>query len=186
MKQKSNLFFSEAEWFDGRLVFRSLPDAEIVDWLFEPGSLTERLRSVCGEQFRVQLLGQSWQKPFLGERRSLQMPGRRYALTREVLLCRGDLPLVCARTIIPAKTLRGAQRRLSNLGNRPLGEVLFASPKLERRGFELAELRSENWLGSGALKTPQEPIWGRRTVYSIGGHELLVCEFFLPALFRHD
>jgi chorismate--pyruvate lyase len=186
VKHKSRLFSVEPNWFDARQLFNNpLPRAE-QSWLFEPGSLTQRLRHLCGDEFQVRLLKQGWQKPFLRERRQLQLPNHHYALAREVALCCGEIPLVYARTIIPGQTLRGAQRRLSNLGTRPLGEVLFSSPKLARNGFELAAVSPAIWNRNdiGLLPFPDEMVWGRRTVYAISSHDLLVSEVFMPALFE--
>ena len=186
MKQKSRLFTVEPNWFDARQLFNSaIPKGEH-SWLFEPGSLTQRLRQLCGDDFQVRLLKQVWQKPFLGEKGALQLSNHRYALVREVALCCGETPLVYARTIIPDQTLRGAQRRLSNLGTRPLGEVLFSSPKLARNGFELATVSPVIWGRNDVewLSFPEEMVWGRRTVYSISSHGLLVSEIFMPALFE--
>lgn len=182
MRQKSHFFVSEPHWFDARYSFNYAVSYAIRQWLFESGSLTQRLRDLCGAELHVRLLKQVWQKPFLGESHQLELPVCRYALIREVALCCGEMPLVCARTIIPLQTLRGAQRRLSNLGTRPLGEVLFSTPKLERNGFELAEVAGTIWNRKCFSECPDEAVWGRRTIYSIGGRELLVSEFFLPAL----
>ena len=180
----------EPQWFDARQIFNRGIPKPVESWLFEPGSLTRRLRNLCGDEFHVRLLKQVWQKPFLSESRQLDIPSHRYALTREVVLCCGEVPLVCARTIIPSETLRGAQRRLSNLGTRPLGEVLFSASKLERNGFELARIMPATWnrrrssSAVGKLTLPFEIVWGRRTVYSISDHGLLVSEIFLPVLFE--
>ncbi len=186
MKQKSRLFTAEPNWFDARQLFNSTISKAEHSWLFEPSSLTQRLRQLCGDDFQVRLLKQVWQKPFLGERGALQLSNHRYALAREVALCCGETPLIYARTIIPGQTLRGAQRRLSNLGTRPLGEVLFSTPKLARNGFELAAVSALTWSRNDIerLSFPTETVWGRRTVYSISSHDLLVSEVFMPALFE--
>jgi chorismate--pyruvate lyase len=185
VKQKSTLFSGEPHWFDARQHFGRAITKPVENWLFEPGSLTRRIRGVCDNGFNVKLLKQVWQKPYLGESRKLTLAKHRYALVREVALCDGEKPLVYARTIIPAQTLRGAQRRLSNLGTRPLGEVLFGSPKLERNGFDLVAISPAEWRKCAPLQSefPAEKVWGRRTVYSISGHELLVSEIFMPELF---
>jgi len=189
VKQKSTFFSVEPHWFDARQSFNQAISKQVGSWLFESGSLTQRLRDLCGDGFHVRLLKQTWQKPCLNEARQLELPSNLYALTREVVLCCGDRPLVYARTIIPRRTLHGAQRRLSNLGTRPLGEVLFSSPKLERNGFELALVSPAIWRKPdsiscvGGLEFPEENVWGRRTVYSISSHDLLVSEIFMPELF---
>jgi chorismate--pyruvate lyase len=157
----------------------------IGSWLFDVGSLTRRLRHLCGGEFRVRLLRQEWGRPYADEAHALGLsPGRR-AVIREVSLQRGDRPLVVARSVIPAKTLRGVDRRLAHLGTRPLGEILFADPRLRRSRLELAEIEPATWRPAwrGRAGEPRRT-FGRRSQFTLGaGHTLLVAEFFLPDLF---
>ena len=113
------------------------------------------------------------------------MPYRRFQLIREVLLHAGSTPLVLARTILPEPTIRIAHRNLSHLGTRPLGEVIFAYPDLERRQRDFSCATTVNW--SSAIRRSFEvdrPVWGRRSLYAIHDQPLLVAEFFLPGLFK--
>jgi len=100
-----------------------------------------------------------------------------------VLLYANDKTLILARTIIPADTIKIANRSLSKLGTRPLGEVIFSYPQLERVAMDVTQVTLNNWtsmaLNVGAI---QQPIWGRRTVYAIKHRQMLVSEFFLPAI----
>jgi len=97
-----------------------------------------------------------------------------------VLLHANGKPLVLARTILPAQTIRIAHRNLSHLGNRPLGEVIFAYPDLERRQRQFSLATPGNWSAALQTDTPvTQPIWGRRTVYAIHKQPMLVAEFFL-------
>jgi chorismate--pyruvate lyase len=95
-----------------------------------------------------------------------------------------------ARSIIPARTLRGADRRLANLGSRPLGHILFADPRLQRLQLQLARIEPGDWqpellTDQAPDQTPAASVWGRRSLYSLGPeHKLLVAEFFLPPLFQ--
>lgn len=90
-------------------------------------------------------------------------------------------PLILARTILPEETIRIAQRNLSHLGNRPLGEVIFAYPDLERRCREFALVSSKHWSPTAiASFSLDDAIWGRRTLYAIHQQPLLVSEYFLP------
>lgn len=174
---QSHLFRREPAWFDDRsCVYRGVP-MPARSWLYEPGSLTLRLQRACGSQFCVRVLAQGWGRAFAGERRLLGLAAGELCLLREVVLARGDQPLVLARSIIPARTLRRADRSLARLGSRPLGEVLFACPRLRRARLQLARV------GPGAFRSlaPEQSVWGRRSLYSIAAGDLLVCEFFLPA-----
>ncbi len=159
---------------------RSLPD-RVASWVFEPGSLTKRLRSYYGDSFTVKILYHQWRPAFLSECRQLYLPNQQYNLVREVLLHADDTPLILARTILPAKTIKIAKRNLSHLGTKPLGEVIFSYPDLERLHLDLCIVKPENWNMELRSKVDIAPlIWGRRTVYAIQKQPLLVSEFFLP------
>lgn len=112
----------------------------------------------------------------------LGIPANCYALVREVCLVRADEPLVYARTVIPLDSLRGARRRLSNLGTRPLGEVIFSYPGLRRELLEVASVPADSWVRSLRETVDRDPVAGRRTLYSVAGSPLLVAEIFLPAV----
>ncbi len=78
MNIRSQLFIHPPRW--QRAHHGSLPRSRIdpatASWLFEPGSLTQRLCRLVGEGFRVFLLRQSWQKPGMDEARQLGLkPG---------------------------------------------------------------------------------------------------------------
>jgi chorismate--pyruvate lyase len=153
----------------------------VQSWVYESGSLTQRLRSRYGASVAVNILFHQWATPLLSERRLLDLPEHRYALVREVMLHTQGKPLLLARTIIPEATLKGAHRNLSHLGARPLGEVIFSYPKLERLAMDVTLMVSATWSKPAiALADINEPIWGRRTVYAIAGRSMLVSEFFLP------
>lgn len=175
-------------WRPARHYLRSAAPAELRDWLLDPGSLTHRLRRRCDGGFRVAVRRQGWGRPAPDERRVLGMAAEGRALIREVHLLCWDTPWVYARTVIPASSLRGRQRRLAHLGNRPLGAALFADPSLRRGALELACLRPGEPLFERAFAGACEPqpIWGRRSVFHLQDRPLLVSELFLPALLRAD
>lgn len=163
---------------------RRIP-AALNGWLLGTDSLTARMRRACPGGFRVRVLGQAWARPRLDEQRALGMRHGERALIRQVqLLCNGR-PWVFARTVIPVRTLRGAQRRLAYLGERPLGAFLFADPRMSRGPVELACIRRGEQMYAAAvsgLRRQPECIWGRRSVFRLGGKALLVSEVFLPAV----
>jgi chorismate--pyruvate lyase len=100
------------------------------------------------------------------------------------LLC-DERPWVFARSLIPARTLRGRGRRLTQLGTRPLGQVLFTDPGVRRGPVEIARIAVGQRLHQQAfagLAEPPDAIWGRRSVFWIEERPLLVCEIFLPGL----
>lgn len=181
MSSKSFLFVHEPAWFQNRQgVCHALPE-NIQSWAYEAGSLTRRLRNFYGDAVAVKILFHRWQTPFLSECRLLSVPQHRYCLIREVLLHAADKPLILARTIIPEQTIKGVHRNLSHLGSRPLGEVIFSYPKLERLEMDIALLKPDTWTAHAiASASISQALWGRRTVYAIAHRQMLVSEFFLP------
>lgn len=161
-------------------VRHTLPES-VQSWTYEAGSLTQRLRDYYGDAIGVKILLQQRTAPFLSERRLLNLPENKYSLIREVLLHADGQPLILARTVIPVKTIKVAKSNLSHLGSRPLGEVIFSCPKLERIEMDVTLISPPAWSQS-AIATGHitQPIWGRRTVYAIAQRQMLVSEFFLP------
>ena len=155
-------------------------------WLRDTGSLTRRVIRSCGcGVFRVRLLHQGWGAPLNGERRMLRTRRGVAALVRDVLLLCNDVPWVFARTLMPVTTLKGPARHLMQLGERPLGAVLFSDPTVIRGSTQIARLRPGNTLFDIACEqveqTP-ELLWGRRTLFYVANKPLLVNELFLPQL----
>ncbi|OQK17940.1 chorismate--pyruvate lyase [Methyloprofundus sedimenti] len=186
MSNKSSLYRKEPVWFCNRLKSRlNIPD-NAASWIYEAGSITQRLRDYYGPQVRVEVLNNQWQRAFISESKLLKSPPGKYNLTREVLLYADDIPLVLARTIIPKRTIKSAHQNLSHLGNRPLGEVIFSYPGLERLALEITEVQNKHWNKIIQQKIQvNQPLWGRRTIYAIHHHPLLVSEFFLPEILNH-
>ena len=180
MHPRSLLFRREPVW-------RASPSVHVPvavrSWLEESASLTARLRREAGAGVGVLLLGQGFGQSFAGESGLLGMSARRRALVREVLLRGESGPLVLARTVIPAQALRGQHCGLARLGNRPLGEVLFAQRGLRRTSLEFAKLAPTDWQAAVAQEYGLDgPVWGRRSLYTLGEVSLVVCEFFLPGV----
>lgn len=167
-----------------RLYRLDIPDT-VLHWLLDPASLTRRVQLACGGTFRVQVLAQHWARPQQNEMRVLGMRAGSRALIREVYLTCDGRPWVYARTIIPGTTLTGSRRRLAYLKNRPLGALLFADPAMTRGPVEIAHLMPCDRLYPAAtrhLDNQPESIWGRRSLFRLGGAPLLVSEIFLPGI----
>ena len=152
-------------------------------WLLDPASLTERLIGHCRQRFHVQLLDQRRARPLCSEARAVGMRHGTRAVVRQVQLMCGDTPWVYARTIIPPPTLARKFHRFARLGTRSLGAVLFADPSMQRGEVEVTCLTPGDFLYDLAarhLRDKPAAIWGRRSLFRLGGKPLLVCEFFLP------
>lgn len=154
-------------------------------WLYHEGSLTTALRIACNGRLCVTVLAQMRVRPLAQERVALGLRHHEWAFVRMVYLsCAGE-PWVFARTVIPGRTLSGPRRRLTHLGTRPLGEVLFADPHMRREPVQVARLQPGQqlyeWATQGLTLAPSE-IWARRALFRLNNHPLLVCEAFLPTL----
>ncbi len=127
-----------------------------------------------------------WVKPERSEAQLLKIPLSQKVLLREVYLKCADNLCVYARSVIPLCTLQGEHRRLKYLGNKPLGEYLFASPNLHRETIEWSKLSANSALlqslAQHLIETDSQ-IWGRRSLFKIDKNPLIVSEFFLPHLF---
>lgn len=166
---------------------RRLMPAELAPWLTDSGSLTQRLQAQNQHGFSVQLLNTCWMKPLPEECLFLDIPPTEMAYQREVRLMDGSEANVYARTIIPLATFQAMKQRFNNLGNRPLGELLFTDPSAKRGAIEVACLKSGQWLYEMALLEecirPDE-LWARRSHFYLSGKKLLVNEIFLPSLVK--
>ena len=173
--------FLQQRWFQRRQLFSKHVPADIQAWLFDPASLTARLKQKCTADFRVEVLSQAIQKPRLDEFKILGMETGSYALIRQVKLCCGHACWVYARTVIPFSTLKGKQRVYANLGTRPLGAMLFADRTMQRDEVMVTALYGSQ-LPAGLGLAEDDMVWGRRSVFRVVGKPLLVSEYFLPAL----
>lgn len=181
MTAKSVLFNQEPLWYVSRLCSRHKFSVNVQSWIYESGSITQRLRRIYGENVAVKVLFQKRCVPYLSELKRLGLSEHQFTLCREVLIHVNDTPLVLARTIIPFQTIKVTHRRLSNLGSRPLGEVIFSYPELERKSLDLTQINPSEWRQSAVYRANiNQPITGRRTIYAIANHPLLISEFFLP------
>lgn len=174
---------AEPLWRAARRLHRfNLPE-KYLPWLLDPTSLTERIINRCHGGFRVQLIDQRRTRPLRNEAMALGMRLGCRAVVRQVQLLCGETPWVYARTIIPPRMLARKFHRFTRLGARSLGAMLFADPSMKRGEVEVTCLTPADplyHLAARDLREKPEVIWGRRSLFWLGGNPLLVCEFFLP------
>ncbi len=171
-----------------QLITRCVP-AWVDGWLFDASSLTARLIKRCGQSFNVRLLSQSYALINAEEKSVMGLSHNHAALVREVLLCDNQTPLVYARTVIPVSTLKGPLRCYANMGERPLGAMLFADRTMRRGEVEVTSTLPQHCCSVEKIKATidaESIIWGRRSVFRVSGKPILVSEYFLPALFEMD
>lgn len=156
--------------------------------LAQRGSLTARLRRRLAGPISVELL--SCRKVRLGgiQAGALNLKPGSMALRREVFLWGGGRRVFFARSDFPLASLRGRGRSLTTLGQRPLGDLLFAGRSwsaagLRRRMVHLRLLRSHQdhralrrW---SAVQTPWQGLWGRRSIVLLGATPIAIREYLL-------
>jgi len=165
--------------------------APLDSWVRRTPSLTARLRARCGSGFRVRVLDEGWRRPGLDEAQRLAIAPGHLAWVREVLLLCHGRPQIFARSVIPAASLTGRNRALRVLGNRPLGELLFAGRGTRRSANEVARLEAGDWLTRRLThslpgQAAADGIWARRVVHHLRGRPLLVAEVFIPGIADPD
>ncbi len=173
---------SQQRWYRRHQLFNQSFNSALLPWLFDTSSLTARMICLCDGKFSVKVISQRGQRISADESAVMLLRGTSSALVRKVLLCCDEQPLVYARTVIPASTIQGAQRRYANMGNRPLGAMLFADRTMRREVVQVAKLPVENEIYR--YTKLKEGIWGRRSVFRVSEKPILVSEYFLPELIQ--
>jgi chorismate--pyruvate lyase len=151
-------------------------------WLSDRGSLTRRLKARNAD-FRVCPVARGFARPFLDETQALRLSPEAHAYVRDVLLMGGGHSRVFAHSVLPLASLRGGWCGITRLGTKPLGEALFADPRIRRLGLTIRRLDSRHPLYRAArchTGLAARHLWARRSVFCLNGHPLLVTEVFLP------
>jgi len=149
-----------------------LSSARQEPWLADPHSMTAKLERVSAS-LQVKQLTSGWCSwaDHCGE----------WAV-RQVLLCHDDTPWLWGLTCIPVVSLM-QHPLLLNLGNTPLGHIIFAEKSAEYRKFVYADLASSRSFcsmlpGWGCYE--RTPLWGRKSHLNYQGSQLMLTEVFLP------
>lgn len=106
-------------------------------------------------------------------------------VVREVSLNCSQRPVVFAHSVAKPRALHGPWRMLMTLGARPLGEALFADPRITRFPLRFRRLNRRHELYRRAcelLERPPACLWARRSLFVLRESHLLVTEVFLPAI----
>jgi chorismate--pyruvate lyase len=156
-------------------------------WLNYPDSLTRRLEKLTQQPIKVKVLQQALGPLLPDEKRMLRHPLHRHANLREVCLMAGSTPLVVARTVWPQNA--PATPLLAQLGNRPLGELLF-KPSSQQPSAVLFQYREYSHIQpnsklyalaqSAQTRRQLHSLWARKTLYQFYDQPLVVTEIFLP------
>ena len=147
-------------WQD--LAFSKKAPAVVQLWLDDSTSLTAKLKQQFPD-FSVRVLSQQQATPHAHEVSAINTA--KTCAVREVeLLGKGEV-VVFARSVIPVSD---DTKEILKIGSKPLGEVLFNNPNIERGAMQITQIGN---------------IWGRRSTFTIGKTPLLVSEFFMEKLY---
>jgi chorismate lyase len=158
-------------------------------WLIDNDSLTLRLQQHY-TNFSVKPVRLQYAKPLSDEATLLSLTSQQVALIREVQLMGNNQAMVFAHSVLPRMSMRGAWRGLNHLGNKPLGAMLFANPKVKRTPLEFKKLSQQHLLYKETVRyLSYSPtcLWARRSIFSLTTvnekcANILVTEIFLPQI----
>lgn len=167
-----------AKWFAADAL--PIADPYLKNWLLDTGSLTERLQSHCID-FHLDVIGQRQMSPDLEELAQFTLDKQTLEATnwqvREVVLSGNGQPWVFARSILPQQL---CEMDLAELGNKPLGQIIFNDNRFVRSPFQLLSLpKKHHFLSTLGIRTEHQ-LWGRRSVFNFNQVQLMVAEIFLP------
>lgn len=172
--------FSDISWHPPEQVFANwqLPK-QLQDWLLDASSLTLRLKAFTPD-FNVQVLHHASAALTSDECLQVQASTDAKCQVREVLLQAQQTPWVFARSIIPQAS-SGLLNELQQVGNKPLGQILFTHPGVSLGGFELAVFSPNSQLGrfNTELTGTQQTLFGRRRIFWVEQIPVLIAEVFL-------
>ena len=179
MKIQQNRSQHHQQWLKKPILAKTLQS-----WLIDTGSLTTRLQ-LRYSHFAVKPVAVKYAKPIADESALLYLPTYKTALIREVLLMGNHQAVVFAHSVLPRISLRGSWNGLGRLGNKPLGAMLFANPKVKRTPLSYKKLSPHHKLYQHAtahLSLKPTHLWARRSIFSLNCARILVTEIFLPKL----
>ena len=155
-------------------------------WLHDHGSLTLRIQQRC-TAFSVQPVRSGLACIAYDEACLIGIRPQQPAYSREVFLYADNRPVVFAHSALAPADLRGAWSAISQLGNKPLGTLLFSHPLIRRMPLHFKALHRHHPLyrrAAAHLIQCPEVLWARRSLFYLNHAPLLVTEVFLPDILR--
>ena len=154
------------KWLSSAELNSQLKDKNILDWLNETGSITQRISAQSN--FKLEIIEDSLGAAENEEYQSLQINHEKVRI-REVILFGDAKPIVYARSIIPPMTSTLGYPGLGTIGSKPLGDLLFQSDAFSKTSITFAKFHSNKG----------DVVWGRRANYSVNNYPFSVMEVFL-------
>ncbi len=173
-------------WQNQSSASEQIKDKKLHPYIFHEASLTKLIQESCIGEFSIAIHSTGWGKAMPEEMELLDVNQDEPIFVRESWLKSDNVNLVFARSIIPGQSLDGSLSRLTDLGDRPLGEVLFAEPSCERAAMRFARLDESCDLYQHIAPEldNKDDIWVRQSLFKIEHKPLLILEIFLPIISR--
>jgi len=175
------------QWLTQSELGQGVLTSALTSWLFDRGSLTSRLKDHCHD-FSVVVLNSG--AGAISAQEQLLFPAIEMPLhCREVLLLCDGIPQVYARSLIVKQALEHSAIGLKQLGNNSLGQVLFQAPQAQRGSIEVSQFSCQSSVATLARElnlSPTQPLWGRRSIFTLQQYPLLVSEMFLPGALAYQ
>lgn len=141
-------------------------DLSVLSWLKEAGPITKRIK--LSKKFKLELLRDELDNISQEELLFLKSSSETFRV-REVILFGDNAPTVYAKSVIPTLTIDNGLSSLGEIGNAPLGDILF-TPGI----FTKLEM-----LCASFLDDDRSIYWGRKIKYSVNSEPISVMEVFL-------
>lgn len=158
---------------------------EIQSWFLYSGSTTQWLREHTKNRVTFDCWDQRWLLPLAEESDYLKISHDETAFIRKIDFSLSKKYLNTCRAIIPMKTLKNGGEILLTVGHRPIGEILFKDPHLQRTHLEVAKVSATHPYFQQAChcsSTLPEYLWARRSQLIYRDNPLAIIEIFLPAM----
>ena len=154
-----------SSWKNFESIESKISKNEIRSWLLENGPITKRIKK--NGSFKLQLIQDELSFIEQEDADFIDCTSNEIKL-REVILFCNDEPIVFAQTIIPVETISKGLEQLGNLGNKPLGDILFEKDIFTKDKVVYALFKNESGI-----------YWGRKAKYLVKGFKFSVMEVFL-------
>ncbi len=157
-------------------------------WLSDTSSMSNRVRSLAKEGFKLQIIKQGWRNAVPAESSWLQLNKTDELLfVRTVTLGNQDTPWLVGHSLFPKPLLNRHVGSFTNLEETPLGDLLFNKLMAQRGPLDYCLLTSEDELyqiTKPFLQQETPTLLARRSQFMIGEDRLAVHEAFLPELWQ--
>jgi len=154
-----------SSWKNFESIESKISNNEIRSWLLENGPITKRIKK--NGSFKLHLIKDELSFIEQEDKDFIDCTSNEIKL-REVILFCDDEPIVFAQTIIPVETISKGLDQLGNLGNKPLGDILFEK-----------DIFTKDKVVYALFENASSLYWGRKAKYLVKGFKFSVMEVFL-------